>query len=72
LWPSDYISVNNASAAKWYLHDFGLMRRARSWPGQAGPRACDTGNRPPPHGWQLVPGSASPRGTSSRIGASSG
>ena len=27
---------------------------------------------PPPHGWQLVPGSASPRGTSSRIGASLG
>jgi hypothetical protein len=23
LWPSDYISVNNTSAAKWYLHDFG-------------------------------------------------
>jgi hypothetical protein len=30
LWPSDYINVNNASAAKWYLHDFGRMRRARS------------------------------------------
>jgi len=44
LWPSDYISVNNASAAKWYLHDFGRMRRARSWPGWACPRAYDARN----------------------------
>jgi len=27
-WSDDYISANNALAAKWYMNDFGRMRRA--------------------------------------------
>jgi hypothetical protein len=41
-----------------------------TWMGLSAAR--DARNLPPPYGRQLVPGLASPRGTSSRIGASLG